>query len=137
MYLIAFPLLLIPFVLYNMIAFLLGIEFSTTVVNMPLPSGARTPVSMGDLLVVFSILLLYLEILKATRLSSKAIIDHVLSVVLFISMLIEFIVVQAAATPTFLILMTLCFVDVIVGFTITIQTAQRDLDVEGVERVPR
>ena len=136
MYLIAFPLLLIPFVLYNMIAFLLGIEFSTTVVSMPLLSGARTPVSMGDLLVVFSILLLYLEILKATRLSSKAIIDHVLSVVLFISMMVEFIVVPAAAPPTFLILMTLCFVDVIAGFTIAIRTAQRDLNVEGVERVP-
>ena len=134
MYLIAFPLLLIPFVLYNMIAFLLGIEFSTTVVNMTLLSGARTPVSMGDLLVVFSILLLYLEILKATRLSSKAMIDHVLSVVLFIVMVVEFMVVPPAATSSFMLLMTLSFIDVIGGLTITIRTAQRDPGGDGVER---
>lgn len=135
MYLIAFPLLIIPFVLYNMIAFLLGMDFKTTIFSIPLLSGERMPVSIGDMLVIFSVLLLYVEILKATRLSSKAIIDHVLSVVLFIIMMIEFIVVQRAATSTFLILMTLCFVDVIGGFTITIRTAQRDLNVEGVERV--
>jgi hypothetical protein len=134
MYLIAFPLLLIPFVLYNMIAFLLGIEFSTTVVTMPLLSGARMPVSMGDLLVVFSILLLYLEILKATRLSSKAMIDHVLSVVLFSVMVVEFMVVPPAATSSFMLLMTLSFIDVIGGLTITIRTAQRDPGVDGVER---
>jgi hypothetical protein len=134
MYLIAFPLLLIPFVLYNMIAFLLGIEFSTTVVTMPLLSGVRMPVSMGDLLVVFSILLLYLEILKATRLSSKAMIDHVLSVVLFIVMVVEFMVVPPAATSSFMLLMTLSFIDVIGGLTITIRTAQRHPGVDGVER---
>lgn len=134
MYLIAFPLLIIPFVLYNMIAFLLGIDFSTTVVNIPLLSGARIPVSMGDLLVIFSVVLLYVEILKATRLSSKAIIDHVLSVALFVAMMIEFVVVPRAATSAFLIMMTLSFVDVIAGFTITLRTSQRDMEADGVER---
>lgn len=137
MYLIAFPLLLIPFVLYNMIAFLFRMDFGAVALSLPLLSGAQIVVKVGDLLVIFAALLLYLEILKATRLSSKAIIDHVLSVILFIVMIIEFIAVPAAATPTFLILMTLTFVDVIGGFTITIRTAQRDLAVEGVERIHR
>jgi hypothetical protein len=135
MYLIAFPLLIIPFALYNMIAFLLSLEFSTTLFDVPLLSGRSMPVGTGDMLILTAVLLLYVEILKATRLSSKAIMDHVLSMILFLGMTIEFISVQRAATSTFLILVALSFVDVIGGFTITIRTAQRDIAVEPPERV--
>ena len=41
MYLIAFPLLLIPFVLYNMVAFLLDLSFSTTLVHPFAPVGRQ------------------------------------------------------------------------------------------------
>ena len=51
-----------------------------------------------------------------------------LSLILFMCMLIEFIVVPRAATSTFLIIAALSFVDVIGGFTITIRTAQRDVE---------
>lgn len=137
MYLIAFPLLLIPFAVYNMIAFLLNMDFHQRMFGVPLLSGQSMDVSMGEVLIILAVLLLYVEILKSTRLSSKAIVDHVLSIVLFIIMVIEFITVQRAATSTFLILTALSFVDVIGGFTITIRTAQRDVSYEGPEtRVP-
>jgi hypothetical protein len=61
--------------------------------------------------------------------------DHVLSMLVFLAMTIEFIAVQRAATSTFLILVALSFVDVIGGFTITIRTAQRDISLEQSERV--
>jgi hypothetical protein len=134
MYLIAFPLLLVPFALYNMITFLLNLDFGTPLFSVGLMSGVRMSVTTGDLLVILSVLLLYLEILKATRLTTRAIMDHILSVILFMAMTIEFIVVQRAATATFLIMLAVSFVDVIGGFTITIRTAQRDLTVEGVDR---
>jgi hypothetical protein len=134
--LIAFPLLIIPFVLYNMVAFLLNLDFGTTLFNVPLLSGRSMAVGTGDMLVLLAVLLLYVEILKATRLSNKAIMDHVLSMILFLAMAMEFISVQRAATSTFLILVALAFVDVIGGFTITIRTAQRDIAVEEPERVP-
>ena len=92
-------------------------------------------VTTGDLLVLFGIFLLYLEILKATRLASKAIMDHILSFVLFIGMIIEFIAVPRAATSTFLMLLALSCVDVIGGFTITIRTAQRDIAVDRPEHM--
>jgi hypothetical protein len=136
MYLIAFPLLIIPFVLYNMVAFLLNLDFSTTLFNVPLLSGRSMAVGTGDMLIILAVLLLYVEILKATRLSNKAIMDHVLSMVLFLAMTIEFIAVQRAATSTFLILVALAFVDVIGGFTITIRTAQRDISLEQPDRIP-
>src|SRR3954447_24969501 len=132
-YLVAFPLLLVPFALYNMVAFLLNMELSTRMFSIPLLSGARMEVNVGDILVLIAVLLLYVEILKATRMSSKAIMDHVLSMILFMGMFVEFIVVQKAATSTFLILLALSFVDVIGGFTVTIRAAQRQIEVEGVE----
>jgi len=61
--------------------------------------------------------------------------DHVLSFVLFIIMVIEFIAVPRAATSTFLMLMSLSFVDVIGGFTITIRTAQRDITMDRPEQM--
>jgi hypothetical protein len=130
MYLIAFPLLLIPFVLYNMVAFLLDLSFSTTLFSMSLMSGARMEVTAGNMLVIVAVLLLYLEILKATRLSTKAVMDHVLSVLLFVAMVVEFVMVQRAATATFMILMALSFVDVIGGFTITFGPGQREIPLE-------
>lgn len=133
MSLIAFPLLLIPFALYNMIAFLLNLAFSETLFGVTLISGARLAVSTGDMLVVIGVLLLYVEIVKATQFGSKAIIDHVLSLVLLIAMALEFLTVQRAATSTFLVLTVLSFVDVIGGFSITIRTAQRDVAFERVD----
>ncbi len=61
--------------------------------------------------------------------------DHVLSFILFVVMIIEFIAVPKAATSTFLILMALCCVDVLGGFTITIRTAQRDISMDRPEQM--
>src|SRR5215510_5148713 len=133
MYLTAIPLLLIPFALYNLIAFVLDTDFHQTMFSVPLLSGKSMDVSSGDLLVLFAVLLLYAEILKSTRFSTKAIVDHVLSIILFIVMIVEFIVAEKAATSTFLILTALSFVDVVGGLTITIRTAQRDVTFEGPE----
>lgn len=135
MYLIGFPLLLIPFVLYCMVAFLLNMDFGTLLFNVPLLAGRSMAVSTGDLLVLLGIFLLYIEILKSTRLASRAIVDHILSFVLFIVMIVVFIAVPRAATSTFLMLTALSCVDVIGGFTITIRTAQRDIALDRAEHV--
>jgi len=135
MYLLGIPLLLIPFAIYNIMAFILGMSFTETVFEVPMLSRAVLAVTAGDLLVMFAILLLYVEILKATRLGSRAILDHVLSLVLFLFMAAEFMIVAQAATGTFLLLLLVSLLDVVAGFSITIQTAQRDLSVGGVERM--
>ncbi len=53
-------------------------------------------------------------------------IDHVLSTVLFLGMLVEFLLVKQAATATFFLLLVISFVDVLGGFAVTMRTAQRD-----------
>ena len=131
MYLVGFPLLLIPLAIYNMIAFLFDLGFNDTIFSIRMMSGATLGVTTGDLLIIFSILLLFVEILKATRFGVKSIVDHMLSFLVFVGALIEFLMVQKAATSTFLIFLVICAVDVIGGFSISIRAAARDYTVES------
>jgi hypothetical protein len=135
MILMGFPLLLVPFTIYNIFAFLFQVGFTDTLLTIHMMSGTDWAVSSGDMLIAFAILLLYLEILKAARYGTKAIMDHLLSMLLFVGMLIEFIMVQKAATSTFFIMLALSFVDVVAGFSVSIRTAQRDVAFEAVDRV--
>lgn len=134
MFVVGFPLLIIPFAIYNMIAFLLpGIGWTQPIMQIHMVSGADWTLTPGELLIGLSIIVLFFEMLKATRMSTRTIIDHVLSTLLFVGMLIEFLLVQQAATGTFFLLLVISFVDVAGGFTITIRTAQRDITVEGAD----
>ena len=134
MYLIGFPLLVIPFAIYNMIAFLTpGVNWTDTITTVNLTSGATWSVTAEDMLIGLAIILLPLEILKATRIGVRSVVDHVLSMVLFVVMLIEFLLVRQAGTSTFFLLMMVSVVDVIAGFIVTLRTAQRDLTVERLD----
>ncbi len=133
MYLIGFPLLVIPFAIYNMLAFLTpGLGWTDTTLSFQLVSGQLWTVTTEDLLLTLAILLLPIEILKATRIGVRSIVDHVLSMVLFVAMLVEFILVPQAGTSTFFILMMISIVDVVAGFIVKLRTAQRDMTIEKV-----
>lgn len=131
MYLLGIPLLLIPFAIYNMIAFLTPLDWTKPITSVAMMSGASWTITPEEALITFAIFLLCIEIFKATRASSsRGIVDHMLSMLLFVGMLIEFLLVQQAATSTFFLLMMLCFVDVIGGFAITARAARRDVAIE-------
>ncbi|HVI16637.1 MAG TPA: hypothetical protein VM822_27710 [Pseudolabrys sp.] len=136
MFMLGFPLLLIPFAIYNIIAFLMpGVAWSSVVSTVHMMSGVDWTMTTSDVLVALSILLLCGEVMKSSRISRRTIIDHALSLILFLGMLIEFILVKQAATATFFLLLVVGFIDVLGGFAFTLRSAQRDLTVEGVERV--
>ena len=128
----AIPLMLIPFILYNIAMFGAfgggGIEgLKTTVTSVSMMSGATWTMSLGDLFIVISLVILFFEIFKATRRSSVALLDHLFSMALFVVFLVEFLLVQGAATQIFFILMLISLVDVIAGFTVSIKSASRDV----------
>jgi hypothetical protein len=136
MSMLGFPLLLIPFAIYNIIAFLMpGVTWTGVISTVHMVSGADWTMSAGDILVAFAIALLCGEILKSTRIGFRTVVDHALSLLLFLGMLVEFLLVQQAATATFFLLLVVSFIDVLGGFAVTLRSAQRDLTVEGVERV--
>ena len=134
MYLIGFPLLVIPFAIYNMIAFLTpNLAWTDKVATIHLISGQDWTVTPEDILLAFAILLLCVEVIKATRMGIRGLMDHVLSMVLFIVMLVEFLLVARAGTSTFFLIMVISLVDVLAGFIITARTAQRDIQIDRTE----
>jgi hypothetical protein len=132
LFLIGIPLLIIPFAIYNMVAFLMpGLGWTDRIATVAMMSGASWTITPEDALVTLAIFLLFVEIFKATRgSSSRGIVDHMLSMFLFVVMLVEFLLVPQAATSTFFLLMMISFVDVIGGFTIAARAARRDIAVE-------
>jgi len=135
MYLVAFPLLLIPFALYNMVVFLLNMPFTETVFAIPLVSDRRLPVSVGDLVVAIGMLLLYVEVMKAARPGGKGIMDHVLSFVLLLAIAGELVLVPRASTVTLLLLAVLGFVDLLTGISLSLR-ARRRIVIEEPGRTP-
>ena len=91
-----------------------------------IPSGRTIIVTVADLLLIGGVVSLWVEVFKATRTSVASIVDHALSLVVFVIYLIEFLIVDRVGNTTFLILTLMAFADVVSGFTVTISTAKRD-----------
>ena len=128
---VAFPLLLISFAIYNMIAFLMpGTLWTAAIFTPRLPSGAEWAISAGDLLIAFTLFLLFFEVLKAARNTARSIFDHVLSTLIFIGALIEFLLVREAGTSTFMALLIIALVDVLGGWSVAVRTARRDFSID-------
>ncbi|MEH6725255.1 MAG: hypothetical protein V7703_03785 [Hyphomicrobiales bacterium] len=131
-----FPLMLVPLVVYNLFAFDLLTTYMTArwdavLFSVTMISGAVFSFTLSDLFVFSALLLLCIEVLKATRIGNLTIIDHMLSMVVFIAFLVEFLLVREAATTLFFTLMVVALIDVVAGFAISIRSATRDVAVGG------
>ena len=132
MFMLGFPLLLIPFAIYNIIAFLMpGVSWTGAVTTVHVVSGADWSMSPGDILVALGILVLFGEIMKSTRIGMRTIIDHMLAMALFIVMLVEFLLLQRAGTSTFFLLTMISLVDVLVGFIVSIRSSRAQVEIEA------
>ncbi len=125
----AIPLFVYLLIAYNVI--MLSGEpaqiLANVLVSGTLPSTARWSLTLSELFIALGVVALYIEILKATRTSIASVIDHAMSMIVFVVFLVEFIVVAEAGNSTFLILSLMSALDVIAGFTITIVGARRDI----------
>jgi hypothetical protein len=128
MSLAALPLTIIPFILYNLLI-LLGFEMSSSFVGegIPMLSGGLLKLTWGDLLVLMAMVMLFIEIVKATYTGTASMLNHGLSMMVFIAFLVQFLLVPQAATSVFFLLMMAALIDVIAGFTIGIRVAKRDI----------
>jgi hypothetical protein len=137
----AFPLLLIMLVIYNLLAF--GVisfdgaangenrmeAFLLDGVAITLFSGEPWTLRFGDLFLVVSLILLFIEIVKSTSTGAASVINHALSMLVFIIFLIEFVTVKGFGNSVFFLMTVMAVLDVIAGFTISIVAAKRDLGV--------
>jgi hypothetical protein len=127
------PLLILPIAVYNLFAFGGNIaghnvqDMLTSPFSLKMFSGDEWRISFSDFLLLFGVALLFVEIVKATRTTSKEIINHGLSMLVFVVALVEFIVLKGFATSTFFFLMLFTLFDVVAGYTISIVAAEHDL----------
>jgi len=133
----AVPLLALPVLVYNLIVLTLpggfkaadaGPRLADTLFTIRMTSGAGWGVGLGDLLLAASLVVLFVELLKSTNSRRIAIVNHSLSMVLFIVCLVEFLLLPAFATSTFFLLALMVLLDVLAGFIVTIVAARRDVD---------
>lgn len=128
-YLRVIPLFFIMLLIYNLIIIVFGLQIDAHIFKLNLMSGESWGPTLGDILITLGIVALYIEIIKSTKSGIATIIDHTLSLFVFIAFLVEFIIMKGTATSTFVILMLMSFLDVLAGFTITVSSAQRDVTV--------
>jgi hypothetical protein len=132
MFVLGFPLLLLPFAIYNMIALLTpGVNWTDPVTTVHMMSGQDWVPTWGDILLAFSVFLLWIEIIKSMRIGTRSVMDHILAMALFIVMLVEFLLLPRAGTSTFFLLTIFALFDVLAGFIVGVRGAPRRIEVEG------
>ena len=97
--------------------------------GLPMISGVDWILTKGDAILLLAVVFLFLEILKSTSTGTSTIINHAVSMILFIVCLIQFLLLPNFATSTFFILMSMTLLDVLAGVVVTIVSARRDFGV--------
>lgn len=130
-----FPLLTISYVVFLALT-LIGVSgaggvpwYEATIVELPLYSADRWAVRGGDIFLVVSMGLLFVELIRATKTGAESITNHLLSFVLFIAVLLTFILAPGFGNSVFFIFVTMTLLDPMAGFVVTTVTARRDLSV--------
>jgi hypothetical protein len=128
---LAAPLMVIPFVLYNIAVFeFLGggvTALDNAIVSATLPSAALWNLSLGEVFLLIGLAVLFIDILKATHNSAVSLLSHTLSLLVFVAFLVEFLLVDSAATRIFFILTAIAFIDVAGGLAVSARNAGRDV----------
>ncbi len=133
----ALPLLALPVLAYNLAALTLNggfgsqeaaIRMSEPLFSIAMSNSAQWPVNLGDVMLLVGLIVLFIELLKSTTSRRTAIVNHALSMLLFVACLVEFLLAPAFATSTFFLLTVMVLLDVLAGFIVTIVSARRDVD---------
>lgn len=128
-FLLALPLMIIPLGVYiAMVSGPSGVGvFDNVLISQAMLSGGTVNLTQGDALVGFAVLVLFLEVVKATRTGFAPVLDHVFSVLTTMVFLVMFIVWAPASTGLFALLMLIALVDVLAGLWISLNVARRDV----------
>jgi hypothetical protein len=129
-----FPLMIIPVILYMLVAGGGGVSGHADIarvlshgIDIRMFSTDVWHFSMGDALEMVGLIMLFVEVVKATRTTSREIINHALAMLTFVVALVCFITLKGFSTSVFFMLMAMTLFDVIAGYTISIVAAEHDL----------
>jgi len=133
----AAPLLMLPVAAYNLYFLALGVGFqirdaharlTAPLFQLTTAPGGVWPVSVADLMLAASLVVLFIELVKSTASRRMAIVNHSLSMLLFVVCLLELLLAPAFATSTFFLITLMVLLDALAGFIVTIAAARREGD---------
>lgn len=94
--------------------------------SMTLPSGSWV-ITTSDLILIFALIMLFMEMIKAASSGTSSLINHGLSMATFLVSMLLFLLTPLFGTSTFFLIIMMMLVNVVAGFTITAIAARRDL----------
>lgn len=100
------------------------------VVSIPLLNHGVWNISIGDIIIMLTVITGFVEVLKASDFARIRFLDHLFVSIMFTLSLIEFLALRIAQTSTFFILVLAFFLDLTVGYFVGLRVAQRDLAIE-------
>lgn len=131
-----FPKLSIPMIIYAVVAFISGTDgvaarMGTPLFEIGMMSGASWGLTPGDLILMLALLFLFVEMVKSSDTGTASIINHGMSMLVFVIGLVLFLLIGQFATSVFFLLVLMALLDTVAGFIVTIVAARRDLAVGG------
>ena len=136
----AIPLLVLPVLLYNLDLLLqpggmraagIAAQLASPILAVRMASGSAWPVTVGDLYLAAALIVLFIELLKSRPSRKAAIVNHALSLVLFVGCLVEFLLLKGFATSVFFLVSLMVLLDVLAGLIATFASSRRDVDLHG------
>jgi hypothetical protein len=136
----ALPLPILPVFLYNILTVTLSVgfwdpEFAARLLaplfTITVVSRVAWPVSLGDLLLMGALVVLFVELLRSASNRQLAIINSSLSLVLLAGCLVEFLLFPAFATSVFFLLMLMVLLDVLAGLIVTVASSRPETEHRG------
>ncbi len=134
-FLSAVPLLLIPVAACNVWLATLGGglqsalasgRLAAPIFTLNTAAGGVWPVSVADLLLAVAVTAFFLDLVKSAASRRWAIVNHALSIVLFVGCLVEILLAPACANSTFFLITLMVLLDVLAGFIVTLAGARAD-----------
>ena len=136
----AFPMLLVPVFLYAILATFSGsggVDHAAPMANMlgqawfqlTMVSGDPWVFDLGDAVLLLGLVMLFIEVTRSTGTQTVSMINHGLSLAVFIAALIAFLLLRNYGTSEFFFLLMMLLLDVVSGFVVTISAARRDFGV--------
>ena len=129
------PLLIAPVALYNLAALTFpgGLDEAGAAARLAAPlltarlaSGATWSFGLGDLLIVLALIALFVEFVRPAGTAHGVILHRSLSVALLVVCLMEFLLLPAFATSTFLLIGLMVVLDPLAGLVLAFAGAARD-----------
>ena len=127
-----FPLHIFSAIAYVIVAQTYGLAwFDQPMLTGTLPSGQPMTITGGDFAIIWAVLFLLIETIKASQTDWISIANHGLSSMLFMAAFALWLTIPMFGTSVWLIITAMMFCDMMAGWAVTAFSARRDFGIGG------